>query len=204
MNRYIWLLLLLLVLGLACVVAVMKVDVAPPAEKAAPPVRQQDLAENVSVAQHGLYGVTLVSIGKAHIRKLRKGPFTIGAINELVLEDVALTLPSDKPETAASSEDAEGETRPKELLRRLGIDAGRLKMGSKMPRFSALSMRNLRVSRLYGETNAVPWFAAQQATARRSGLEMANGWSVEKGVTNVWREALLAVKPTLRVIPGGR
>jgi len=202
---------LVAVLIAACAVAVLKIDLTPPAEKGKPVQRTRNFGEGLKLAQHGLYGIDLVSIGKAHMRKLRKGPFTIGAINELVLEDVALVLPeevwkagqdkgqktTDKGEAGQRTEDRE-EKGPRAMLAKLGLNAGNLKMGDKVPRFSALKITNLQVARLV-ESNAVPWFAASRGEAERGGLKLENGWSVEDGRTNVWKEGLLVVEPQLRL-----
>lgn len=192
-------------LAVACIVATLKIDLAPKKAAAAKkPVRTHNLGEGIRVTQHGLYGVDLVTIARAHMRKLRKGPFTIGAINELVLEDVALTLPEalwkEKAEVGGGQGNGQPQTaKPQAMLAKLGINAGNLKMGGKMPRFSALSMRNLRVSRLDG-TNAVPWFAAARAEAERGGLKLEGGWTFAHGVTNAWAEAVLAVEPKLELM----
>jgi len=202
---------LVAVLIAACSVAVLKIDLTPKAAPDKPVERTRNFGEGLKLAQHGVYGIDLVSIGKAHMRKLRKGPFTIGAINELVLEDVELALPeevwksgqdkgqetSDKGGAGQTTEN-KGETGPRAMLAKLGLDAGNLKLGDKMPRFSALAIRNLRVSRLE-ESNAVPWFAAVRGEARRGGLALESGWSVENGKTNSWKEALLVVEPELRL-----
>jgi len=195
----------------ASVVATLKIDVSPTVEKARRPPRTQELAEGVKISQHGLYGVNLVTIGKAHMRKLRKGPFTIGAINELVLEDVTLALPEElwkgeeKVKGEGQGQERNGQpsnpqTSAKTMLGRLGINAGNLKMGGKMPRFSALQVRGLRVSRLVG-TNAVPWFAAARGDAGRNGLELQGGFVIENGHTNAWKEALLVFEPSLMLLP---
>jgi len=205
--------LILAALMAACLVAVLKIDLTPAPEKGKAPVRTQDLAEGVRLSRHGLYGVDLVSIGKAHMRKLRKGPFSIGAINELVLEDVSLALPEEIWREGIGNrekgvgegegeEKGEGrrETGPKKMLTRLGIKTDNLRMGGRMPRFSALVIRNLRVARLEG-TNAVPWFAAEHGEAKREGLSLENGYTVESGKTNAWKEAILVIEPKLDIIP---
>jgi len=189
----------------ACVVAVLKIDLTPKPGKGKPVERTRNFGEGLKLAQHGLYGVDLVSIGKAHMRKLRKGPFTIGAINELVLEDVSLVLPEElwrpapRPSQPSSSQESpSSRTDPAAMLSKLGLDAGNLKFGAKVPRFSALMVRGLRVSRLDG-TNVVPWFAAASGKAERGGLHLYSGWSFENGVTNAWKEAILGVEPTLKL-----
>jgi len=199
---------LMAVLIAASTVAVLKIDLTPPKEKGKPAVRTRNFGEGLKLAQHGLYGIDLVSIGKAHMRKLRKGPFTIGAINELVLEDVALVLPEeiwkagqdqgqktpDKGEAGQRTEDAG----PRAMLSKLGLNAGNLKLGEKVPRFSALKITNLQMSRLM-ETNAVPWFAAVRGEAERGGLRLYAGYTVEGGKTNRWSEGLLVIEPELRL-----
>jgi len=186
-------------------IAVLKIDLTPPPEKDKAPVRERNLAEGVRLSRHGLYGIDLVKIGRAHMRKLRKGPFTIGAINELVLEDVSLTLPEElwRDEEASEAEGgAPGEqpTGPKRMLSKLGIKTDSLRMGERVPRFSALAIRNLCVARLEG-TNAVPWFAARSGEAKRSGLELEDGYVIEDGKTNRWHTALLVIEPRLALKP---
>jgi len=205
-------LVVLAVIVVACVVATLKIDLTPKPEKGKAPVRVRNFGEGIRLTQHGLYGIDLVSIGKAHMRKLRKGPFTIGAINELVLEDVSLALPEDVWNRTAPAPGAEdgGSARearavredsgPRAMLSKLGINAGNLKMGGNIPRFSALAILNLRVARIEG-TNAVPWFAAVRGEAGRGGLKLESGWSVDGGRTNRWSEALLVVDPELRIVP---
>lgn len=191
----------------AGLVAVLKIDVTPKDETGAAVVRNRNFAEGVQIAQHGLYGVNLVSIGKVHMRKFRKGPFTIGAINELVLEDVSLVLPEElwakggreSADSKHADADEDSQSGPKAMLGRLGINPKQISMSGKIPRFSALTMRDLRIARLVG-TNAVPWFAARRGEARRHGLKLEGGWSVERGLTNVWKEAMLIVEPELKLI----
>jgi len=136
-----------------------------------------------------------------------------------VLEDVALVLPEDvwKGEKEKVKGEGQGQERndpnssvqpstsnlqpgssPKAMLSKLGISAGNLKMGGDMPRFSALAIRGLKVSRLEG-TNAVPWFIAERAEARTKGLKLSNGWSVEGDEAKRWDEALLVFEPQLRL-----
>jgi len=211
---------LVAILVAAGVVAVLKIDLAPKDEKPGKrPARTQNLGEGIKVSQHGFYGVDLVSIGKAHMRKLRKGPFTIGAINELVLEDVALALPedvwkgkdevekiggggqgTDNSSVQPSTANLQPGSGPRAMLSKLGINAGNLKMGGSMPRFSALAIRGLKVSRIEG-TNAVPWFAAKRAEARRAGLHLENGYLFENGQPLGWNEAMLVFEPKLALFP---
>jgi len=187
----------------ACVVSVLKIDLTPKAAPGKPVERTRNFGEGLKLGRHGLYGLDLVSIGKARMRKLRKGPFMIGAINELVLEDVALVLPEElwrgERSGVEGQEKADGrdsQTGPRVMLSKLGVDAGNLKLGAKMPRFSALSVSNISVARLEG-ANAAPWFAAAGGKAERSGLALENGWSVEGGKTNRWQKAYLVVEPRL-------
>jgi len=209
--------LVALALG-ACMFFVMRTDVksAEPVKKPAP-VRTRDLGEGIVLSQHGLYGVSLVKIGKAHLRKLRKGPFTIGAINELVLEDVELTLPeelwrgvSGADTTESSRQEGAGDSkrsgadversRPAAMLAKLGLKPEHLKLDGRLPRFSALCIQNLKVTRLEG-TNAAPWFVAREANAERGGLALEDGWSVDDGRRVDWPEARLVFDPELRVVP---
>jgi len=204
---------LLAVLIAACAVSVLKIDLTPKAKPGKPVERTRNFGEGLKLAQHGLYGIDLVSVGRAHMRKLRKGPFMIGAINELVLEDVALVLPEEmwNVGTASRRADEEGEdsalarrdaaptaSGPRAMLAKLGLDAGHLKLGDKMPRFSALEIRSLKVARLV-ESNAVPWFAASRGEAERGGLKLESGYTVEGGKTNLWKEGLLVVDPALKL-----
>jgi len=196
---------IILALIVVCgIVAVLKIDLTPPDEKGKGPTRTRDFGEGIKISQHGLYGVDLVSIGHVHMRKLRKGPFSIGAINELVLEDVSLALPEEiwreekKVKGEGEGEGEERQTGPKRMLTRLGVKTANLKLGGKLPRFSALSVRNLRVARLEG-TNAVPWFAAEHGEAKREGLALESGYVIEGGVSNAWKEAILYVEPELKL-----
>jgi len=201
------------VLIVACGVSALKIDLTPKSTSEKPVERTRQFGEGLKLAQHGLFGIDLVSIGKAHMRKLRKGPFTIGAINELVLEDVSLVLPEemwkdgkDEGQESADNDGAgkkpeeKGDPGPRAMLSKLGLDASRLKLGSKMPNFSALLIRGLAVSRLTG-TNAVPWFAAKRGKAGRAGLELLDGWSVENGKSNGWSKAVLVVSPKIALFP---
>jgi len=86
------------------------------------------------------------------------------------------------------------------MLSKLGINAGNLKMGGQMPRFSALAIRNLKVARLEG-TNVVPWFVAERAEARREGLKLRNGYLFWNGEPRAWSEAMLVFEPKLALIP---
>jgi len=196
--------LLVAILITACLIGVSRIDWTQPDVSPAP-VRERSLGEKIVLSQSGLYGVSLVKVAKAHVRKLRKGPFTIGAINELVLEDVDLTLPVGYEElgstgTGEGSDNDESQTAPAAMLDKLGLNASHLRLGMGAPRFSALSISSLTVSRLEG-TNAVPWFAARHAEAKRSGLLLEDGWSVEDGRRTEWKEAFLVFRPELRVIP---
>jgi len=201
-----------------CMFFVLKVEIKNlEPEKKQTVVRTRDLGEGLVLTRHGLYGVSLAKVGKAHIRKLRKGPFTIGAINELVLEDVELTLPEElwksKVDVTSPSRNVDGTSSarapldasaapsgPRALLAKLGLEAEHLKVGGRLPRFSALCIQNLMVSRLEG-TNAVPWFAARVANAKRSGLALEDGWSVEEGRRIDWPEATLVFDPGLQLVP---
>jgi len=197
--------LLAVILIAACSVGVLRIDMSLQPDKRPAPVRERNLGEEIVLTQSGLYGVSLVKVGKAHMRKLRKGPFTVGAINELVLEDVELTIPVGiegmRDEGRGMRDEGRGASgAPADVLDRLGVEPNSLHLGGKLPRFSALAIRNLKVARLTG-TNAVPWFAAAHAEAKRGGLSLSDGWSVEDGRRTDWQEALLVLQPELRVVP---
>jgi len=187
-----------------CAVAVLHLEIDVGRNKGPAPVRVRNFGEGLTLSQHGLYGVDLIRVGKAQMRKMRKGPFTLGGLNELVLDDLSVVLPDDgeaaasaSPETAVTNGvDAVREKGPKELLDRMGLDVRHLKLGGSIPRFSGLEICRLSVSRLVDGTNVVPWFAAQRAEARRDGLLLTNCSSFQPdGATNVSERALFVLSP---------
>ena len=50
----------------------------------------RELAADVSLRRHGVYGVDFVLCGSCWIEKLKHGPFTFGGLNVLVLKDLAV------------------------------------------------------------------------------------------------------------------
>ena len=52
---------------------------------------RETLVEGLAVNRHGLYGVDLVRCRSCHIEKRKKGIFTLGGFNVLVIDDIYTT-----------------------------------------------------------------------------------------------------------------
>lgn len=189
---------IVILIVLSCIVTVLKIDLTPREGTGSVPKRTHDFGEGIRVSQHGLYGIDLITLGHAHMRKLKKGPFTIGAINELVLEDLSIIWPGEQwqsrgKESGSAVVEAAGDA-PRAILSRLGVETGSIRIGGKIPRFSALTIYRLSVAELKGD-KVVPWFSASVATAEEGGLALESCNIVQSGVTNFHEKAFLKVYP---------
>lgn len=156
-------------------------------EKAKAPVRpsEYEIASGMSVRYRHLHAES-VSFKVARIRRRRMGAFTLGAFRVLELEDVCLNLPLPaEMDAAVPAKELPAKELPAKAMPAAGakapaapaLEKGQLdkvleKMGlSGIGRFSGVTIQGLRVGRMTA-TGAEPLFAAQQAEARESSLQL--------------------------------
>ncbi len=170
-----------------------------------PPKRYREaLAEGVRIGQRGVYGIDLVTCGKCSVEKIRRGPFTFGAMNRLRLVDLQVVIPPNGNchggDTAIADVDAADgkDVRADEIADRFGIGLSFLNSRGVKKRFSALEIDGLMVSRLEGDA-VVHIFSAVRGVAKSDGLHIERCAIINGGSTNVVSKALLRVKPRLRL-----
>ena len=157
-----------------------------------------DLAEGISFSRHGCFGMELVRCGKCRLEKRKIGALTLAGFNELVLEDLAVVLPS--ADIAMEGKPTDGETRVNDLAGFMGLEEDFLRSRGFQMRFSGLRIKKLAVSVLDAATNAVPLFVAARGDAVRNGLRL-DGCGVVSGTATNWvGEALLQIKPRPRLV----
>lgn len=159
----------------------------------------------MSVRQHGLYGIDLITCKSCSIEKRKLGCFTIGGFNVLVLKDLSVVLPQKRADVSicASAEDcisADKEASAKEVFAALGITDSWLKAYNENVRFSGLRIEGLKLSTLDSRTNVVARFEAKNGIAERDGLHLSECLIYDHGRTNRLSQALLAVKPRLHLV----
>lgn len=168
------------------------------------------LAEGVAINIHGIYGIDFVRLGAARIEKLRRGPFTLGAFNQLVLEDLAIVIPEEDPRLAASRRGAtaasphstphavEGQEYANQQESSLELDSDILSLlpdellldAANGETFSSLRIDRLLVSRQTGDTTP-PLFAAQHASSEAGGLALHGCTLLCDGASNALHSAHL-------------
>lgn len=172
----------------------LREDVRPPARR-----KQfaRTFAEGVRVDHPDAPEADLLRCGACRIEKLRKGPFTLGGVNVLVLEDLQVTLSdSMAPREKPSDGDDRGPS-AREVLGTFGSVDRFLSLQGVRGRFSDLRIERLEVLRLEG-TNAVPFFSAARGEACRDGLKLSKcSVASEEGVAP--HDALLRVRPRPRL-----
>lgn len=159
-----------LAVGLLSIVAArleVKADALPRGQKA----YSRTLVEDLSVSRHGLYGVDLVKCKSCRVEKRKKGIFTLGGFNILVIDDLDIILP---PEEGCERPATEGDgDSPRSMARRMGVSDSFLSAQGMPISFSGLKINGLSVGRLTAENKPEPAFAAKSAKAVRGGLELS-------------------------------
>lgn len=163
-----------------------------------PKVYTRVLGEDLRVTRRGLYGIDVLRCGACRLEKRRRGPLTFGGLNVLVLEDLHVVLPeAPVKETAQGAEPADTAT-AEEILGNMGVGRDFLRAHGVSWRFSGLRVERLAVSRLEG-TNVVEVFAASAGEAKRDGLHLRECAIISGVASNVVEDAVLKVKPALRL-----
>ena len=157
------------------------------------------MAEGFSLRRHGYYGVDFVKCGNCRVEKRKIGGFSIGCFNELVLENLSVVIP---PDLLSSGDEPAKNARPvsaKELAAAIGVDDDFLKAHGWRMRFSGLRISNLSVATLGDASNAVPRFVARNGIAKLDGLHLKNCGIIQKDLTNRVGDAVLKIRPSLRL-----
>ena len=132
---------------------------------------RETLVEGLAVNRHGLYGVDLVRCRSCRVEKRKKGIFTLGGFNVLVIDDLDIILP---PEEGCERPATEGDgDSPRSMARRMGVSDSFLSARGMPISFSGLKINGLSVGRLTAENKPEPAFAAKSAKAVRGGLELS-------------------------------
>lgn len=157
------------------------------------------VAEGFALRRHGYYGIDFVRCGKCRIEKRKLGPLTLGGLNVLVLEDLAIVLPDRGMRGASAGESGGGphQLSARDIAGELGIDDSMLKANGWKTRFSGLKIVRLNVSSLDAATNVVPRFVAAAAEAKRDGLHLEDCAVIQSGRTNHVGAAVFKTKPSL-------
>lgn len=157
------------------------------------------MAEGFSLRRHGYYGVDFVKCGNCRIEKRKIGGFSIGCFNELVLENLSVVIP---PDLLSSGDEFAKDARSvsaKNLAAAIGVDDDFLKAHGGRMRFSGLRISNLSVATLDDASNAVPRFVAKNGIAKSDGLHLEDCGIIQKDLTNRVGDAVLKIKPSLRL-----
>ena len=169
----------------------------------------QTLAEGVNVHQHGYYGIDFIRCGVCRIEKRKLGAMIFGGFNTLVLEDLSIVLPTaDGNEMLSMSMESRGSrghegVNAKELAARLGISNKFIKMRGGDLKFSGLKVTNFEFATLDAATNVCPRFFAAFGEAKRDGLYLNGCGITENSVSNRIGNAVLKIKPNLRLVWSG-
>lgn len=129
------------------------------------------LVEGLSVSRQGLYGVDIVTCKSCRLQKRKQGIFTLGAMNVLVVDDLAVVLPRDGDFESDAPD--EGDADAKTFARRIGVSDRFLAVRGVVPKFSGLKINGLSVSRLTDEDKPEVAFTAESAEAVRGGLKLS-------------------------------
>ena len=133
-------------------------------------VFRRTLVEDLRVTRHGIRGVDFIRCGACRIEKRKKGLFTFGGMNVLVLEDLSVVL----PEVEEKDEPPEkGDDDVRGIVQRMGVSDGFLKERGIPMKFSGLKISNLSVGRLDETNRPYAVFAAKSAEAVRGGLRLS-------------------------------
>lgn len=158
----------------------------------------RELAADVSLRRHGVYGIDFIRCGSCRIEKLKHGPFTFGGLNVLVLKDLAVVIPPREENNPES-----GPMTARSFAARLGMNDDFLRAQGAGLKFSGLRIERLQLSRLEG-TNVVKVLSAKAGEAKGDGLHLTDCSIMNcKGADEV-DLAILKHKPHLRLEwPGG-
>lgn len=176
-------------------------DLKPVQDAARAKVFKRDLAEGVRIGKKGLYGIDVIRCGRCRLEKRRRGPLTFGGLNVLVLENLRVVVPGDSDVKAWGENDAPSdveENSPKQTLAAIGLSDSFLKTQGVVPRFSGVRLEGLEVCRLEG-TNIVTTFMAAHGKVIREGLKLQRCRVRTPGGFEFVEDALLQVKPRLRL-----
>ena len=166
---------------------------------------RRELGEDVKLSRHGLYGVNLVECGKCSIEKLKRGPFTFGGFNVLVLEDLKIVLQpvSNRVDAAEGSGGKRKAESVQEILDGLGVNETVWVGQGIGKRFSGLRIKGLEVSR-YEDNKVVGLFRARQGEAKSDGLHLTGCDIISQSNRRV-PHAVLKLNPMLQLVwPGGK
>lgn len=155
--------------GLLSIAAARRLDVKPSALPRGQKTYSRTLVEGLSVSRHGLYGVDLVTCKSCRLQKRKQGIFTLGAMNVLVIDDLAVVLPRDEAPESAVSEEGDART----FARRIGVSDRFLAVRGIAPKFSGLKINGLSVSRFTVDDKPEVAFTAKSAEAVRGGLKLS-------------------------------
>lgn len=137
-------------------------------------VFKRQLMEDLRVTRHGIIGVDLIKCRSCRLEKRKKGPFTFGAINVLVLEDLEVVLVRDSdPKADSPKADSPDVDDSRAVVRRLGISDGFLAKRGLPFKFSGVRISNLAVGRLEGTNAVVRVFSARSGEAKSGGLALS-------------------------------
>ena len=171
----------------------------------APKRFKRQLGEGFQLSRHGLYGVNLIECGKCSIEKLKRGLFTFGGFNVLVLEDLKIVLPpvSNRVDAAEGSGGKRKAESVQEILDGLGVNETVWAGQGIGKRFSGLRIKGLEVSR-YEDNKVVGLFRARQGEAKSDGLHLTGCDIISQSNRRV-PHAVLKLNPMLQLVwPGGK
>ena len=168
---------------------------------------KRQLMEDLRVTRHGIRGVDLIKCRSCRLEKRKKGPFTFGAMNILVLEDLEVVLVRDGDAKADISKAGSHESDDsRAVVGRLGISDGFFAKRGLPFKFSGVKISNLAVGRLEGSNAVARVFSARSGEAKSEGLALS-GCRIERadgGVEDVGRATLVISNGRLRLVwPGG-
>lgn len=160
-----------------------------------------ELAEGVKLSRPGYYGIDFVRCGGCRVEKRKLGGLTLGCFNVLVLDDLFVTIPPEltRPGGEGTSTGNEDAVSAADLAAGLGVNRDFLKTQGCPLKFSGLKISNLAVATLDAATNAIPRFSARMAEAKRDGLHLRECGIITEKSTNIVENAVLKVKPRLRL-----
>ena len=141
-------------------------------------VFRRTLVEDLRVTRHGIRGVDFIRCGTCRIEKRKKGLFTLGGMNVLVLEDLSVVLPRVEVEDETPKPDDDD---VRGIVQKMGVSEGFLKERGISMKFSGLKVNNLAVSRLLKDNNPEIVFTARTAEAVRGGLRLSGCKMYEVG-----------------------
>lgn len=138
-------------------------------------VYKRTFVEGLRVSRHGCFGIDFVECGSCRVEKMRKGPFTLGGVNVLTIDDLKVVLPPRGDEWKSDAANCGGkQSAAHDVARRLGVSDNFLKSNGIPLRFSGLRIKSLTVDRLQ-DYNGSPEkvFSADSGEAVRDGLSLS-------------------------------